>query len=125
MENNDTPIRNDNEANTPEEKLETQTEEAKTEPTPEPEKKTRINLWYIPAGFLIIVGSLITVNDIYSLYSSYSQYLSAYQISFFDLTFDDQFSFVVYIFKYLSLGVAQIVAGFLLYTYAKDKSDAS
>jgi hypothetical protein len=124
MENNDTPVKNDNESNIPEEKPETPTEEAKAEPTTEPETKTRFNLWYIPTGFLVVVGSLIALNDIYSLYSSYAQYLSAYQISFFDLSFDDQTSFIIFIFKYLSLGVAQIVAGFLLYTYAKNRNEA-
>jgi hypothetical protein len=124
MENNDTPIKNDNDANSPEERPETQTEEAKIEAIAEPEKKPRINLLYIPAGFLVAVGSLIAVYDIYNLVTSYTQYLSLYQISFWDLQFSDQYSFVVYIFKYVALGMTQIVVGFLLYAYAKNKGEA-
>ena len=123
MENNDTKVKEDNEVSSSDEKIEALTEEEKMELIAEPKTKSRRYLWYLPAGFLVIVGSLTMVNDLYSLFTSFYEYLTTYQTSFWDLPFEYQLNFVTYVFRYLSLGIAQIVIGLLLYVYLKNKND--
>jgi tetratricopeptide (TPR) repeat protein len=43
-------------------------------------------------------------------------------MSFWDLQFEGQLSFFVYILRYLLLGISQIVLGWLLYIYIKNKN---
>ena len=123
MENNDTKVKEDNEVSSSDEKIEVLTEEDKVELVSEPKKKSRRYLWYLPTGFLVLVGGLIMVNDLDSLFTSYYGYLSTNQMSFWDLPFEYQLGFVTNVFRYLSLGVAQIVIGLLLYVYLKNKND--
>ena len=123
MDNNDTTVKEDNEVSSSDEKTEASIEEEKVEPIIEPKKKSQRYLYYLTAGFLVIVGSIMMVNDLYGLVVSYEGYLSTNQMSFWDLAFQDQLNFVTYTFRFLSLGVAQIVIGLLLYVYIKNKND--
>jgi hypothetical protein len=123
MENTDTMVKKGDEVSSSEEKIEVLTEGEKVDLEVESKKKSRRYLWYLPIGFLVIVGSLTMVYDLYILFTSYSEYLLTYQMSFWDLPFEFQLNFITYVSRYLSLGIAQIVVGLLLYVYLKNKYD--
>jgi hypothetical protein len=123
MENNDTTVKENKEVSNPDEQKEVSTKEEKVELDVEPKRKSRQYFRYLPTGFLVIVGSLTMVNDLYNLFTSYYEYLSTYQMNFLDLPFSDKSNFFIYVLRFLSLGIAQIVIGLLLYVYLKNKND--
>jgi 3-phenylpropionate/trans-cinnamate dioxygenase ferredoxin subunit len=120
IENKDVMLKEDNIISSSDEKREGLSEEENVEPPTETKKKRRHYLWYLPFGFLVIVGSLVMLKDLYDLYG-WLQSLSSYQMSFWDLEFEYKFEFFVSMLRSLSLGIAQIVIGWLLYVYSKNK----
>ena len=123
MENNDTTVKDDNEVSSSDENEEAFTEEEEVNPVLEPRRNSQRYLYYLAAVFLVVVGSIIMVDDLYGLISSYEMYLSTSQMSFWDLAFQDKLNFFTYTFRYLSLGLAQIVVGLLLYFHIENKND--